>query len=29
MYDLLARSGWAKEKIGVRVWTNAPKRPAL
>jgi hypothetical protein len=29
MYDLLARSGWGKEMIGVRVWTNAPKRPAL
>jgi hypothetical protein len=29
VFSLLARSGWPKEKIAIRVWTNAPHQPVI
>ena len=29
VFDLLARSGWPREKVAVRVWANAPHQPVI
>jgi hypothetical protein len=28
VFELLARSGWPRDKVAIRVWTNAPHRPS-
>ncbi|WP_158824486.1 hypothetical protein [Granulicella sp. S156] len=27
VFDLLARSGWPRDKVAIRVWANAPHQP--